>query len=342
MLSFEDIVRGQQSQLKKSLMSELSQMGYKTKTKSGFLYAKGELPVLLVAHLDTVHTHPVNTICYSDDGNIIMSPEGIGGDDRAGIYMILKIIKKHRCHVLFCEDEEKGGVGAKKFVDSGILPKVNYIVELDRHGDNDAVFYDCDNPEFTKFVEGFGFKEAGGSFSDISVIAPAIGAAAVNISTGYYNEHTRHEYVDMEVIQNNIERVGTMITTKSDHFEYIEAVYTPYLLGGKYYENVYDFNSYYTSCDDYDIVTLMELNDENYVRTECSEMEECYGQYFIDESGCIYEFLDDIGVMVAKGGYSAHNAQGLPPQFCLSKSDDYEVISELYALELQDEIYWDE
>ena len=46
---------------------------------------------------------------------VAMSPQGIGGDDRCGVWMILQILRTANCHVLFCEDEEVGCVGAKKF-----------------------------------------------------------------------------------------------------------------------------------------------------------------------------------------------------------------------------------
>jgi hypothetical protein len=222
-MTFEEIVVKSQQALKQSLISELRKMGYRTVTKKGFIYAKGTTPILLVAHLDTVHREQVKTICYSHGKKIIMSPEGIGGDDRAGVYMILQIIKERRCHILFCEDEEDGGIGAHAFIRSDITPEVNYIVEMDRRGSNDAVFYDCENPDFTDFVCSFGFVEDYGSFSDISVVAPHLGIAAVNISAGYYSEHSQHEYVDMDAVRNNIKRVGGMVSTKSDSFEYIDA-----------------------------------------------------------------------------------------------------------------------
>lgn len=106
MLSFEEIVRESQRNLKNLLISELARMGYKPQIKQGFLYAKGRSPILLVAHLDTVHKELVKAICYSADGNIVMSQEGVGDDDRCGVYMTLQIIKKHHCHVLFCEEAE--------------------------------------------------------------------------------------------------------------------------------------------------------------------------------------------------------------------------------------------
>ena len=52
--------------------------------------------------------------------------------------MILQILRTTNCHVLFCENEEVGCVGAKKFTRGSLWPQVNYIVELDRRGSNDA------------------------------------------------------------------------------------------------------------------------------------------------------------------------------------------------------------
>ena len=147
-LTFETILRLPQMELKKRLKAELKSRGYHITDKPGYLYAGGTIPVLLVAHMDTVHRQPVEQICYSADGAVTMSPQGIGGDDRCGVWMILQILHTASCHVLFCEDEEVGCVGAKKFTSGSLRPQVNYIVELDRRGSNDAVFYRCDNPEF--------------------------------------------------------------------------------------------------------------------------------------------------------------------------------------------------
>ena len=221
-LTFETILRLPQMELKKTLKAELKSRGYPITDKPGYLYAEGTIPVLLVAHMDTVHRQPVEQICYSADGAVAMSPQGIGGDDRCGVWMILQILRTTNCHVLFCEDEEVGCIGAKKFTGGSLRPQVNYIVELDRRGNNDAVFYRCDNPEFEDFVTSFGFETAGGSCSDISYIAPYLETAAVNISCGYYCEHQRHEYIHLEEIELNADRVAQMVTQQTEHFEYME------------------------------------------------------------------------------------------------------------------------
>ncbi len=214
------ILQMSQKELKKFLDTHLQDMGYKTVHRKGFLYAEGTVPVLLVAHLDTVHYDKATIICFSEDKRFVMSPQGIGGDDRCGVYMILQIIREARCHVLFCEDEETGGNGARAFAGSRLKPKVNYIVEMDRRGSNDAVFYRCDNREFVKYILNFGFKENHGSFSDISIIAPYLDTAAVNISAGYHNEHCLHEYIDMQAVEHNIGRISKMLQTETEHYPY--------------------------------------------------------------------------------------------------------------------------
>ena len=84
MIAFEEILRMRQKELKHYLTEYLKETGYDVVRKKGFLYAKGEVPVLLVAHLDTVHQEKPSIICRSEDGRYMMSPQGIGGDDRCG------------------------------------------------------------------------------------------------------------------------------------------------------------------------------------------------------------------------------------------------------------------
>lgn len=223
---FIKICKMPQAELKKYLCKKLRKTHGEVEWRDGFLYAKGDFPVLLVAHMDTVHKEVVRDVICNDGK--ISSPQGIGGDDRCGIYMILEIVKRYNCSVLFCEDEEIGGVGATKFTksDCSLDVNANYIVELDRKGNTDAVFYECDNPDFTDFVCQEYFKEAWGTFSDISIVAPHLKLAAVNLSSGYYNAHTTLEYVveeDVDTILTNV--YGLLERTDETVYKYIEAKY---------------------------------------------------------------------------------------------------------------------
>lgn len=225
---FKGLCNISQKDLKKKLVNILQASGYKVHNEDGFVFAQGELPVLLVAHMDTVHKRLPEIIFEKKEDNktILSSPYGIGGDDRCGIFMILEIIKELRCSVLFTEDEEIGGIGANKFSKSKYVDelKVNYIMEFDRANAEDAVFYYCDNPDFTNFVTEEFYNEEYGSYSDIVDVAPALGVAAVNLSCGYYNAHTVEEYVVWEEMLTSINQAKKIIAQDVQKpFEYMEA-----------------------------------------------------------------------------------------------------------------------
>ena len=235
MKNLEDFLRPTQKQLFKRLAKKFK--GKTLISKGNFILVHGTAPVMLVAHLDTVHEQPVKDICLSADRNIIMSPQGVGGDDRCGCFALVKIyrLSKIKPWLLFCCDEEIGGLGAKKFClahQQLQLPKelddLKFLIELDRKGKNDAVYYRCDNHDFEEYITGKGFQSAQGSFSDISLIAPELGIAAVNLSCGYYAAHTLHEYINRSQLDAVIHKVVDIVADASRHdftkFNYRESL----------------------------------------------------------------------------------------------------------------------
>ena len=249
MKNLEDFLRPTQKQLFKRLAKK-----FKDKTlinKGNFILVHGQAPVMLVAHLDTVHEQPVKDICLSSDRNILMSPQGIGGDDRCGVFALCKIFQSAQIKpwLLFTCDEEIGGLGAKKFClahQQQQLPKeidnLKFLIELDRKGKNDAVFYLCANPDFETYITGKDFKTAQGSFSDISLIAPELGIAAVNLSCGYYAAHSRHEYINRSQLNAVIHKVVDMIVDAScddlPKFDYRENLLLSEPLNLHHYDNL--------------------------------------------------------------------------------------------------------
>ena len=235
-MKLEEFLTLTQEQLFKMLCKKYD--GKSIFCKGDFIFVKGDAPVMLVAHLDTVHSETVKTICRSDDNNILMSPEGIGGDDRCGVYALVKAYEQ--CAVkpclLFTCNEEVGGVGADMFCQlyrqnkfPPLFDKLKMIVEIDRRGSNDAVYYDCHNTQFENYITSKGFVTAHGSFSDISLIAPELGLAAVNLSSGYYNAHTQHEFINRSeletVIKKVVEMVGDSVRANFPKFEYAEKIF---------------------------------------------------------------------------------------------------------------------
>lgn len=297
---FQAICKMSQKDLKKYLITKLHESYDEVLEHDGFVYAQGKFPVLLVAHLDTVHKYLPTVIHYDANDGTYSSPQGIGGDDRCGVYMILEIIKRHHCSVLFCEDEEIGGIGARKFAASKLAETLdfNYIIEFDRKGGNDAVFYDCENPEFEEFITKDFYKTAYGTFSDISVIAPSLGCAAVNLSCGYYKAHTTDEYVVVRQMNNSINAACQILekTTEEDKFEYIEATH--------YYGPNYGWHDYWDAYDtetDYygmNCVYLIEyLNKKGKSQWEevmARSRAEAVGQFLIDNPRLTYNDIIDI------------------------------------------------
>lgn len=250
---FERLTYKSQDEIKKYVKSRI----HKPICGDGFVFHKGTFPVLLCAHMDTVHEKRINTLVYAN--GTLSSPQGIGGDDRCGIYMILKILKRYDCSVVFLEDEEKGCIGAKKFAKSKICEELKktgglkYIIEFDRKGNNHAVTYDCGNDEFDSFITKEFFKKEYGTCSDISYIAPELGIAAVNLSCGYYEEHSLLEWVNLEEMETIIREAIKILKRTSSidkPFKYILKKQYPsygYYSGRyNYYDYEYDdYESYY-------------------------------------------------------------------------------------------------
>lgn len=323
--TWEAILRATQPELKTCLHRWLEQNGFTPVSRDGYLYAAGGVPVLLVAHLDTVHREPVRDICYNADRTVAMSPQGIGGDDRAGVWMALHILEQVRCHVVFCEDEEIGCVGARKFSRRAQLPQVNYIVEMDRRGANDAVFYRCDNPDFTEYVCGFGFEVAYGSCSDISYIAPSIGAAAVNISCGYYCEHQRYEYIRLDQMRRNAQRIAEMVAAPSPRFEYRER---EEWIPGRWFDAppVWWRQKRMPHREN-----LMRLPEDANVLLHGRELAK--DRFLIDRDGNVYRYLPDLQAAIVLEQARAQDAQGEPCSFSRANARLCRIISVDEAIE---------
>lgn len=228
-----------QESMRRTLTTYLNKKYSNVIVTKDYIIAEGDIPIALVAHMDTVFTKPASDVYYDKEQGVMWSPQGLGADDRVGIFCILKILQnRYRPTVILTTDEEKGCVGASKLVErfKEAPWQINYIVQLDRRGYTDCVFYDCDNEEFTQYVESFGFIEEIGSLSDISVICPDWGIAGVNLSVGYEGEHFETEILHVAPMLATIEKVKTMLSQNDiPKFKYIPGLYSWSL--SKYYRN---------------------------------------------------------------------------------------------------------
>lgn len=260
---FSTIARMSQKSLLKSMKTFLKKYypSNKVKTTQDYILCEGEIPVMLVAHLDTVFKSPPKKIYYDREESVLWSPQGLGADDRAGVFAIMKIVQRgYRPHICFTTDEECGGVGAKFLVKHYKKAPfdLKYIIELDRQGLDDCVFYSCGNINFQDYIEKFGFNTEWGSFSDISIICPVWEIAGVNLSVGYFNEHNLIETLNTKFLHLTINKVCNMLgqIEEASYFEYVSLYHDPYwrrmyqyYMNPAYEEEAFDYYSRYGWCD---------------------------------------------------------------------------------------------
>lgn len=221
-----------------------------------YVYALGDIPVALVAHADTVFRTPPNLtdFFYDQEKDVIWHVDGAGADDRAGIFAILKLVREYnlRPHVIITTGEEIGCVGACKLTTflKEFPAELKFMIQLDRRGYNDSVYYDCDNPKFETFINSFGFKTAIGSLSDISILAPHFEVAAVNLSVGYEDEHTCVERLHVNWLYETIDKTATILNYVKKNIEtvpiydYIPTKYAWITTANKYFfDDVYPFTT---------------------------------------------------------------------------------------------------
>lgn len=333
MKTFRKICRMEQLVLKSWLYKLLKAKYNSVVIGDGFLYAKGtgNAPVLLTAHMDTVHKEQCREITTKkvSGKTMVTSPQGIGGDDRCGIWMIWMILckTKYRPSILFCEDEEIGGVGSNKFAETEYvdeLKDLKYLIELDRANETDAVYYDCGNDEFMDYIfDNTRYKEAYGSFSDICHLSPVCDKASVNLSCGYYKAHTLEEFVIYEQMYNTYKTVKKLLSIAKEAPDFAYEEVKSWSYGDSYdYGNSYNYdylnyvfrekNKYnYSYKDDeetceyddysqswryrtYEIQYINETATQTgYFATEARSYDEAVGKFLIENSNLTYGHIID-------------------------------------------------
>jgi hypothetical protein len=179
-----------------------------------YIIAEGTIPICLIAHIDTVADDdyigsPALTL-YDAEQDILHVTSGCTLDDRLGIYIILNILEAgYRPSIIFTDKEEVGGQGAYSLVNRfPVCPlNIKFMIELDRKGRNDSVYYSCGNKEFEEYINSYGFETAQGTFTDCLILGETWDIAAVNLSCGYMYEHTCLEYAHMEWAEETEKKV---------------------------------------------------------------------------------------------------------------------------------------
>ena len=213
---------------------------------------EGQHPLGLVAHIDTVPEMRLKggspKVLITPDGTLFADDKtGLGADDRAGICAIIRaIVAGYRPWVIICDEEERGCLGAKALASDhpGIGKGMVALVEVDRRGHNDVVYYDMDTDAADSAVlrevieKQVGFEKAIGSCSDISKLAPAFDLAACNISAGYYGEHGPSECLKVREWLFNSDRLHEILD-KTRNMRRLSYTHKSYSYSGGYSRSGY-------------------------------------------------------------------------------------------------------
>ena len=178
--------------------------------------------ILLSAHMDTVRGVRKDKQLVEKDGIIsAVLPDGskgiLGADDRAGIAIILTALRSlpnsfnGTIKIAFSREEEIGCVGAEK-IDISFMDDVDLAIVVDRKGNRDIVVgcdmaFCSDNVgDFMEHVSDILDKDwqcVEGGISDAMTFATR-GVNSVNLSAGYQNEHTVHEFVSIHNMRDTV------------------------------------------------------------------------------------------------------------------------------------------
>jgi tripeptide aminopeptidase len=201
----------------------------------------GELPEdfvfpCVIAHTDTVHELDTINVreemlpntegelklslkAYNDSGN----PTGIGGDDKCGVFACFELLKElPNLKAAFFVSEETGCHGSK-MADPSFFTNVGYAIQFDAPENwmvtetcYGAKLFDRESEFFEKcdkvITEGMSNRKYMiHPYTDVYALKTKFDFSCINISIGYYDYHTKNEYVVVEDTFNGIDVGKQMI-----------------------------------------------------------------------------------------------------------------------------------
>ena len=210
----------------------------------------------IVAHMDQVqdpHEHDFRV--YSVEGKIFgfspsaMEMRGLGADDKNGIWVALKCLKKY--DVLKCAffvGEEIGCLGSDA-VDMNFFADCRWVVQCDRKGGSDLItmagMEQLCSAEFLEATDcaRFGYAKANGLMTDVMTLKErGLAVSCINMSCGYYAPHTEKEYTVVSELENCLHLVESMVERLTEVYPHEREDYYGY---GKYGGSIYDYPSDY-------------------------------------------------------------------------------------------------
>lgn len=180
----------------------------------------GEYYPCVIAHTDSVHEPIPVTIQQPDEDTLIAVDEagrqaGLGGDDKAGIYLCLELMERFpKIKGAFFISEEIGCIGSEQ-CDMEFFKDVGHAAQFDSPCDT-IMTYTCNGvqlfPDHGPYhgilrEECFAHNVTDWQhhpYTDASVIKRENPFPCLNLPAGYFRMHTKDEYVSLAAITNSI------------------------------------------------------------------------------------------------------------------------------------------
>jgi di/tripeptidase len=223
---------------------------YATKQESQDLPEDFYFPCV-ISHTDTVHN--IDTIniseemlpnaqnelklsykAYNDKGN----PTGIGGDDKCGVFACLTLLQElPYLKAAFFVSEETGCHGSLK-ASEDFFSIVGYGIQFDAPEnwmitekcfgqvlfDRETEFFETCDKVLTEGMNQNDMEYMVHPYTDVYALRGKFDFSCINISIGYYNYHTKNEYVVVEDVFNGIDMGRKMIENLGNKLHYKKSV----------------------------------------------------------------------------------------------------------------------
>jgi len=182
-----------------------------------------------VAHLDTVH-QKVDMVVEEEmlpnaQGELKLAlkaykeisgePTGIGGDDKAGVFICLELLRELDNCKLFLPVAEETGCNGSREANPEFFKDVGYAIQFDSTENNTmsktlmgVPLYEENGPFITKVkntIKKYGLTEwRHHPYTDTMILKNNFDFSCLNFAAGYYRYHTSEEYVVIEDVENTL------------------------------------------------------------------------------------------------------------------------------------------
>lgn len=151
--------------------------------------------------------------------------EGLGADDKNGIWIALKCLRKYdSLKLAFFVSEEVGCVGSGKAV-MDFFNDCRFVIQPDRRGYHDIVteigWTSLCSPKFLQAAgyKKFGYRETHGMMTDVQELKErGLQVSCINLSCGYYEPHTDHEFTIKKDLMSCLSLVEHIIENCTDTY----------------------------------------------------------------------------------------------------------------------------